>query len=361
MPRLYGSSLTRAELLRRVGDITQIAGVRLGELGDGFERSVRVADVYTGSGFAFTVLADRGMDIGPASFCGAPLSWRSPTTVVAPAFFEPEGYGWLRGFYGGLVTTCGLTFLGAPGIDTETSLGLHGRASYLPATHLAYGGAWDGDEYKVWVSGQMREASVLGENIVLRRRVSAWLGESRFSIDDTVTNEGYDSTPHMLLYHVTLGFPILSEQSEWLSSSIEVKPRDEMAATGIDRYHRFQSPTPGYREQVFYHTLKADAAGYAQVALVNRVFRAGQGLGAYVRFRLDELPKLVQWKMMGPGTYACGLEPATNWVEGRAKERAQGHLTFLEPGDSLHYGLEVGVLASLAEIDAFAAALPLTV
>jgi hypothetical protein len=358
MPRLYGSFLTRADLLQRVGDLSQIAGVRVGELGDGLERGVRIAEVHTGSGLQFTVLVDRGMDIGAASFCGAPLAWRSPTTTVAPAFFEPEGLGWLRGFGGGLVTTCGLTYFGAPGIDQGQNLGLHGRASFLPAAHLAYGGDWNGDEYDLWVTGELREASVLGENLALRRRISARLGESRFLIDDTVVNEGYDSTPHMLLYHVTVGFPIVSEQSEWLASVRETRPRDASAAAGLEHYAHFQPPTAGYREQVFYHTPRADAAGMAQVAVVNRTLNDGQGLGIYLRFRPDELPYLVQWKMMGQGTYACGLEPATNPVEGRAKERAEGRLISLRAGESRHYRLEVGVLTSRAEIEAFAAALP---
>ena len=61
---------------------------------------------------------------------------------------------------------------------------------------------------------------------------------------------------------------------------------------------------------------------------------------------------------MGQSHYICGLEPATNWVEGRAKERAEGRLKFLAPGETRHYKLELGALTSLAEIDAFAAQLP---
>lgn len=358
MATLFGTSYTRAELLQHVGDLSQLAGVRLSELSDGFERGVRIADFRTGSGLAFTMLLDRGMDIGWASFGGASLSWRSPTTVVNPAFFEPEGLGWLRGFHGGLVNTCGLTYFGAPGVDEGQPLGLHGRASYTPAAHIAYGGDWQGDDYELWLTGQIREASVFGTNLVLRRRVSAHLGGSSLFIEDTVTNEGYQSTPHMLLYHVNFGFPVVSEHTELLTASSEVKPRDEVAKAGLAEYNHFQSPTPGYQEQVFYHTLKADAQGYAQAALVNRAFGGGQGLGGYVRFALAELPHLVQWKMMGQSTYVCGLEPTTNWVEGRAKERAEGRLQFLEPGASRHYKLEIGVLSSQAEIDSFAAKLP---
>ena len=117
MATLFGASYTRDELLQRVGDISQFAGVRVGELGDGFERGVRVADFRTGSGFEFTVLVDRGLDIAWAAFAGASLCWRSQTTAKAPAFYEPKGLGWLRGFHGGLVSTCGLTSIGVPVID----------------------------------------------------------------------------------------------------------------------------------------------------------------------------------------------------------------------------------------------------
>jgi hypothetical protein len=142
MTNLFGTSFTRSELLQHVGDLSQLAGVRVGELGDGFERGVRVADFRTGSGLAFTVLVDRGLDIGWADFGGAALAWRSPAPAAAPAFFEPAGLGWLRGFSGGLVTTCGLTYFGAPVVDEGQALGLHGRASFRHSFCLR---RWRGD------------------------------------------------------------------------------------------------------------------------------------------------------------------------------------------------------------------------
>jgi Domain of unknown function (DUF4432) len=355
MAILYGQSFTRADLAERGGDIGQFAGVRMGELADGFERGVRIADIRTGSGFEFTVLADRGLDIGAAHFGGAPLAWRSPAAFAHPAFFEPEGLGWLRGFGGGLVTTCGLTYFGAPTVEEGQSLGLHGRASNLPATNLAQGADWHGDECELWVSGQTREARLFGENVALRRRISVRMGESRLIIEDAVTNEAHESTPHMLLYHCNLGYPILSEHSELLIDDEEVFARDEGCAPGLPGHRRFEPPTPGYSEEVFQHVTKTDAEGYARAALVNRNFDGGRGLGVFVRWRAAELPWLNQWKMMGQGAYVLGLEPATNWTIGRTAERAAGRLKFLEPGETRNYRVEIGVLVSRTEIDAFAA------
>jgi hypothetical protein len=79
MAKLFSRTWTRTELLEHVGDLSQIGGIRLGEWADGTERGLRVADVRTGSGLAFSVLLDRGMDIGPASYKGMPLAWASPT------------------------------------------------------------------------------------------------------------------------------------------------------------------------------------------------------------------------------------------------------------------------------------------
>jgi hypothetical protein len=109
MADLYGRKMTRQQLLSSVGDLSQVAGVTLGELKEGVERGVRTAEFRSGSGLRFTVLLDRGLDIGPAEYRGIPLAWISPTGFAHPARFEPDGFGWLRSFGGGLLTGCGLT------------------------------------------------------------------------------------------------------------------------------------------------------------------------------------------------------------------------------------------------------------
>src|SRR5512137_283443 len=222
MALLYGRTWGRAELLAHIGDISQLGGVRLAELADGPGRGVRVADFRSGGGFNFTVLLDRGMDIGLAEYRGVPLAWNSAVGPVAPAFHEPPGSGFLRTFHGGLLTTCGLTQVGVPNVDLGEELGVHGRISHIPARLRSCNDRWDGDDYVFWVQGQMREASLFGYNLSLTRMISCRLGESRLSIEDRVENQGSAPAPHMILYHFNPGFPMLGAQSRLdVSSTVE--------------------------------------------------------------------------------------------------------------------------------------------
>ena len=104
MPELFGARFSAAELRRLTGTLGQIAGIRSAELADGKTRGMRVADVYTGSGLRFQVLIDRALDIGAAEFAGKPLAWLHPALGSA-AQYEPQSFGWLRTFGGGLLTT----------------------------------------------------------------------------------------------------------------------------------------------------------------------------------------------------------------------------------------------------------------
>jgi len=103
LAKVYGKTYTQEQLIRHFGSLSQICGVQLGQLDEGAERGVRTAGFRTGSGFVFTVLADRGMDIAWTAYRGASLDWRSPTTCTAPFYYESHGLGWLRGFHGGLL------------------------------------------------------------------------------------------------------------------------------------------------------------------------------------------------------------------------------------------------------------------
>ena len=68
-----------------------------------------------------------------------------------------------------------------------------------------------------------------------------------------------------------------------------------------------------------------------------------EGLAASIRFDRRMLDHFVQWKMLGKGDYAMGLEPCNATIDGRADARANGSLKFLEPGAQAVHRLTVKV------------------
>jgi len=349
MANLFGKRWTRKQLLERVGDPAQIATVRPHEFTDGKAKGVSAIEFSTGSGFRFTVLPDRGLDIGPAEHAGRSLCWQSCNGVVSPNFYHPAGLEWLYGFGGGLMCTCGLTYHGAPCEDEGVPLGLHGRISNTPAQEVSVETGWEGDEYIIGVRGKVVESSVFGPNLSLVRSIFTFLGQNRLYIHDEVTNEGHKSTPHMMLYHINMGFPVVDAGSRLIAPSLTVTPSTEDAENGKEEYALFTAPRAGYKEKVYNHELAADSKGLTMAGIVNPKL----GFGAYVQARKEQLPKLIEWKMMGKGTYVVGVEPATNITEGRATERAAGRLRILKPGEIATYDLEIGVLTGKAECAEF--------
>jgi len=340
MPVLGGKTMTKRELLNRVGDLSQIAGIRLMTLADGYEAGVRIADVRTGSGLRFQVSLDRGMDISMADYRGTALAFRTPQGDVHPARFDPRGLGWLRTFPGGLLTGCGMTYLGAPCVDEGVELGLHGRLSHLCASDLCVSERWEGNDCVFTLTGSLRECSTFGENLRLQRILEMRLGESVITLRDTIRNEGMERTPLMMLYHVNAGWPLVDTGARLLLNAAATAPRDREAAGGIAEARTISVPVAGYNEQVFYHDLRTDEHGYAAALLHN----PGLGMGLFVRYRRFELPRLVEWKMMREGTYVVGIEPANCGVTGRADERKAGTLQFLSPGEEREFHLQIGVV-----------------
>lgn len=357
MPTIDGEVMTRQALARRTGRLEQVAGVRLVTLGDGAERGVRVLEFRTGTGYEFDVLVDRAMDVGRCEFRGRPLAWLSAPGVVAPWYTEPMGLGWFRAWGGGMLVTCGLDHTLLGGVDDASHFhqdvrpaeeyGLHGRIGFLPGRLTGYGERWEGDECHLWAEGVVRQAAVFGETLELRRSIEARVGESRFTVRDEVINAGFDATSHMYLYHVNVGWPVVDDGADYLIPADDGVP---VAAYSSTSYRRLSGPAPGAREECYEHDAVAEREGTVPVAVVNRA----RGLGAYQVYRRDQFPFHTMWRMLGEGTYAVAMEPTTNRDAGRFDARERGELSFLEPGESRRYEIEIGVLDGIGEIDAFA-------
>jgi len=344
--QLYGQHWTRREIEARVGRIEQIGGLRRLQWSEGLERQTEHIQVRTGAGLDFLVAPSRGMDISLAEFGGVPLSWQSPGGDIHPSYYDPAGEGWLRTAAGGLLMTCGLTYVGAPGSDEGRDYGLHGRVHHLPARHVSALGSWNNDNYDMIISGMVEESAIFSENLRLTRTIRSKLGRAQIVIDDVVENLGFGATPHMILYHFNFGFPLMDENTTVDFPSKRVKPRESNLP--VEDYDRWQKPGPGYQERVYYH--EDFSSEDVTVSIKNPNFPtaiAGKTIPLSVRlsWRTSQLPRLVQWKMPGAGVHVLGIEPANCYVEGRAVERQRGSLVHLEPGESREYSLRFEVLA----------------
>lgn len=351
--KIFGKELKKSEILKRVGDISQLGALKMYEFTDGVSRGLRAVDIKSPCGLDMTVLLDRAMDISYLSYKSIPIGWRSATRETSPVYYESRGLEWLRTFYGGLLTTCGLTYMGAPSVDSGEELGLHGRISNISAERVWADGKWEDDRYVMWVSGKVREAKVFGDKLELERKITTWMDEPRIVIEDTVENIGSTESPLMILYHINIGYPVLDSTSRLLSSKSKVTPRDEEAEKGLSRYASFSEPVRGFKEQVYFHDIEADSDGNANIALVNEEFNNGEGIGIWIRYIKDTLPHLIQWKQVGEGEYVCGIEPANSLVRGRKIEREKGNLRFIKPGEKVNFRIEINVLTSNKDIEAF--------
>ncbi|WP_319231972.1 aldose 1-epimerase family protein [Draconibacterium orientale] len=327
------------EQLKYIGNNKQLWGVRSYELNDGWARKMRAFDVNVGNGLLYTVLPDRGMDITMASFKGNNLAYLTCNGETNPAYYEPEGIGWLHTFSGGLLTTCGLTHLGPPSVDDGENLGLHGRYSTIPARQVADCSSWVGDEYQIKLKGIIEEGYLFGNKLRLEREIVSTIGKNEIEITDTVTNFGYKASPYTILYHINLGYPLLSEKAELEINPHETIPRDQTAASGMNEFRKFIMPQENFNEQVFFHKMKGNQDGYTKASLLNKEL----GIRLNISFNVNQLPFLAEWKMMGCGEYVLGLEPANVFVKSRKQLREEGSLPVLNPQESVTNKLVISV------------------
>lgn len=335
------AKIPRADLLRRVGSMDQIGGAELFTFGEGPARGMQVVNVRTGSGLACQVLTDRGMGLGEASIAGIPVNWLSSVGPVAPCYYNPTGSGWLQSFGGGLMTSCGLTNIGAASMVDGVEVGLHGRLSHLPAREVAVRRQWVEDRFVIDVYGVVRDAIVMGSAFELRRTYRFVVGENSFRISDEVVNIGASAAPLFLLYHFNFGYPLLSETTELdvVPPPVTTGVRDLSQAADIPAWRHMTAPVAGIAERVFFHRL-ARQAETTEVRLCNVV--GDNRITMTMCLPTAELGCLTEWKMMGERDYVLGIEPGNCFVAGRDAILAEESAEILAPGAVKTVNIDVG-------------------
>ncbi|ASP89546.1 DUF4432 domain-containing protein (plasmid) [Sinorhizobium meliloti] len=295
------------ELLKRSADLRSLADIRVVTLEDGPGRGQRILIARNAAGVAFEVAVDRGFDISSLSFKGTNIGWHSPTQMAFPAH-DPgseDGWGFLRNFDGFLVT-CGLDHYSKP-TELDVShynhphlkarkMPLHGRIAAEKARLVSYG--VDIETLEISCEGIVRQASVFGETLELRRKVTLPIFGSELTIQDTVTNRGFRPTDHAIMYHTNFGYPFLDDTltigglPDEVSSEINSSP---------------PRPDDDYGEKV---DVVDNRVTPHQVPVLLRNPKCGIEIA--MSYGQAVLPKLAIWRAYQSGVFALGVEPRTD-------------------------------------------------
>jgi hypothetical protein len=114
MAILYGKEMSRQEIMKRIGDISQIAGAKPCALSSGQTGGMNAVDIRTGAGLQFTILPGLGMNIAWAEFKGIPVSFISKSGFRSSETFDEDGHACLKNLTSGLLATSGFTDEGTP-------------------------------------------------------------------------------------------------------------------------------------------------------------------------------------------------------------------------------------------------------
>jgi hypothetical protein len=293
----------------KLANADQVATAVISTVAAGAASGSRAVDLRVWNGIDVRLLPDRGLDVGAAWFRGIPLAWISPAGEQPPP--RPEelvGNTWRGAWGGGLVTTCGLSNVGA----ASEGHGQHGTYTARAAADL---------QVERTTSEVTATATVVDEPFTLSRRVVTSVGQGLVRIDDRVANDSDWTAAAPLLYHVNLGAPLWDEDAYLETDAQEVVPRDDASAAGLPTWDEPPAPADGAPERVFEHV------GASWARLTN------PRLGVELTVR-SSLPRLWQWVDPASGTYALGIEPANCSVLGREHDIATGRMPFLDPGEA---------------------------
>ncbi len=324
-----------------------------GGLSDGME----MVEVDNGR-MRLMLLPTRGMGVWKAELSESEtLGWRSPVRgPVHPKFVpvsEPSGLGWLDGF-DELVVRCGLDSNGAPAFDDLGRLQypLHGQIANRPAHYLEV--TVDDSARTITVRGMIDECRFHFQKLRLTASITTSFDSTSFTINDDVINFGGTPAIMQMLYHINVGEPLLKSGARIVAPIRALAPHDQAATAHVDSWDRVGPPVAGAPEQCFFFDLLAEKNGETQVLIKNLESNAG----ASVQFNTQMLPHFTVWKNMVARAdgYVTGLEPATNFPNGRPFEQEKGRVVELAPDQSWSGQVVVDWMTTATEVEAAEAA-----
>lgn len=341
----------KQDMMKYMGSMQQVAYVRPVTFNEGRSTGLKAYEVKNGC-MTYQILADKCLDVSGLTYKGINMNFLSKPGLQGRNHYDTNGEEAIRSIMGGLFFTAGLENICAPCNIDGTDYPMHGRIRTTPGEHLSADAVWEGDEYHLKVSGEMREAALFGENMVLRREISSVYGEKTITVTDEIENESYREEPLMLLYHINMGYPLLDENTRLYIPTRKVTARDKDGEGHEAEYDRMDAPKDNEPEYVFIHDLKTDEDGNTDILVVNGPL----GLGLKLSYNTKYLPCFMEWKSTASGDYVIGLEPSNSSVYGRPYHEERNSVHKLAPFGKEKNELKFTVLDGEAEINAAIAA-----
>jgi len=334
----------------------QLGGIDSYVINEGPARGVRALCVNTGGGLRYRVLVDRGADVDQAFFNQHSLTYLTHKGTTPPTRGSDRGLDWLKGFGGGLLTSCGPFNIGSPCNDGDEQLGLHGPHSNTTGTleSIRQPDPRRG-KLDMRIVASFRHGRFYGPCVELRRTIESRLRDNWIDFTDEFVNAGNTSVPHAWLLHINFGYPLLDQGAEFCYRATRVEPMANHDASV--RYFRVgknfkRVPAPlkehdGDGSVVGYLYPKPDdRAGNATVGVVNRKLT----LGVAVRYNTRQFGRCVNWQHWGRNEFVSALEPANGSVEGRDVDRRRGELDSMKPGARKTYRYRIEVVSDVQGI-----------
>ena len=329
------------DLLKKLGNPEQLAGIREARLVGGKADGVRVAEFHNAAGIRFTVVADRGMDIFDLSYKGINLSFQSKNGIVSPNLFSAVKDEFCNQWSAGAVVTCGLDNVGGYSTDGGNAP-THGRHGFTSAGYFGTDRRWENGDYVLEAKGEVNETSLFGRSLSLKRSITTSIFGKTIRIKDTITNNTDADEPYMLLYHCNFGYPLLDENSRFLCSS------GEMSVLNGCAYNPFgmSKPIDGEGEELYLYSMKSKTAFGA---LINDSL----DLGVCLSYDTKNLPNMLEWKRMKSHDYVMGIEPCNTCGLNREDAIKENRIAVLPAYSSVETGIEIGILDGREEIESF--------
>ncbi|MBP5308047.1 MAG: DUF4432 family protein [Clostridia bacterium] len=296
----------------RISNLQQIASVRRYKFTAGKSAGIDVIDCENGK-LRFLLNVTKGLDIMQVYHEGQNVSFLSKNAFIA------DNLPFANRFEGGMLYTCGLDSVG----DRE-GFEIHGTYHNTVAEVTRA----ECSEKGIVVEATIRKSALFGENLVLKRRITAEIGGETLKIEDTLLNETYVDEDYCILYHVNLGYPLLDSGGRIEMDAASVKPRTALAKEKLSEVFDITEPLPAQEETCYFIALNKP-----EVAYINKKL----GKKFTMKFSGETLPHFVEWKSMASGDYALGLEPCTTELDGFFGYKK------IKSGEKINFSIEISI------------------